>query len=315
MNRSSRSAAPALAALALALPACAPTSPHPWSYEGICSVDVDMGQAADAAAWRRLVLGDRSHRGVRDCTGTPVVWEGPVLQCGDAEVTRAALPARPASEGGEDVVVSDVDPSHKLVWVLTDFLATGDALGPVALVEIRNRMIRVEAIGTLRAYRSAKLRLVHSGGAVVLVAEGQGCAGAGPSTCGRAARLMALSGARFQQSQLVDAGGSCLGAGWVQLQREEYEGGTGGRERVFRLDASVAGAPDGLKLTELVTVHDRDPRRPEAPEKLVRRAESTAVYRVNGANLAGEAGPLWARMAPAPAPAAPVPVPARGRRN
>jgi len=293
MLRLSPSLAPCLAVAALC--ACAPALPHPWSHDDVCSAKA--GGSIDAGTWLRLILHDYRPEVGRinlDCSGVEIAWEGPAHQCVDPESARRALPDRPIAE--RDVVVSEVDRAHRLVWVQTRHFADGDALGPIALVKVRGRRLRVEALGTLRAYPSSRLRLVQGGGAVVLVAEGKACPGAGSTGCGRAARLMTLNGTRFSPSRMVDEGGACLGAGWVQLAREVVERVGEGKERHYRLDASVSGGADGIRLTELVTVHDRDPRRPAASEKLFRRAEAMGVYRVRGGDLVAESGPLWSRV-------------------
>jgi hypothetical protein len=230
-----------------------------------------------------------------DCSGTQVRWEAPALLCQDASTTRAELPERPLAEN--DVVVSEVDPDHRLVWIQTGRFASGDAYGPVALVEVSRHFLRVEAMGTLRANPlRAKLRLVPAGAAQVLVAEGERCTTPDPASCERSARLMTLVGARFQPSRLVSAAGSCVGAGFVHLAREETDRLGGGRERRYKLDASLAPVKDGVKLTELVTVHDQDTRQPGTPARLFRRAEASTLLRVKSGDLAVDDATLWSRM-------------------
>jgi hypothetical protein len=251
----------------------------------------------DAGTWARLLIhGYRPEVGRLnlDCSGAEIAWQGPAHQCADPESARSVLPDRPITE--REVVVSELDRAHRLVWVQTRHFADGDALGPVALVEVKGRRLRVEALGTLRAYPSSRLRLAQGGGAVVLVAEGQGCTGAGSTGCGRAARLMTLNGTRFNPSRMVDENGACLGAGWIQLAREVVERFGEEKERLYRVNASVSGGADGIMLTELVTVHDRDRLRPNASEKLFRRAEAMGVYKVRGTDLVAESGPLWSRV-------------------
>jgi hypothetical protein len=287
----------ALAVAALAT-ACAGL-PHPWPHDAVCVAPT--GEPADAQGWLTLLLhgyDPATHRATSpavDCSGSQVRWEAPALLCQDASTARAELPERPLA--GEDVVVSPVDRDHRLVWIQTGRFASGDAFGPVALVEVGSRSVRVEALGTLRANpRRAKLQLEQAGGGLVLVAEGERCTSADPASCERSARLMALVGARFQPSRIVSPTGSCTAAGFVHLAREEVERLGGGRERRYRLDASLAPAKDGLRLTELVTVHDRDTRQAEAQERLVRRAEGTTLLRAQGADLVSDSATLWARM-------------------
>jgi hypothetical protein len=245
-----------------------------------------------------------------DCAGAQVRWEAPALLCQDASTARAELPERPLAD--DDVVVSPVDRDHRLVWIQTGRFASGDAFGPVALVEVGGRSVKVEALGTLRANpRRAKLRLEQAAGALVLVAEGERCTSADPASCERSARLMALAGARFQPSRIVSPTGSCTAAGFVHLAREEVERLGGGRERRYRLDASLAPAKDGLRLTELVTVHDRDTKQAEAQERLVRRPGDHAAPGAGGGPRQRQRDAVGADAEP-PGLAAPARAPRRG---
>src|SRR5512138_2693153 len=107
------------------------------------------------------------------------------------------LPDRPIGDG--DVVVSEVDPKHRLVWIMTSRYASGDALGPVALVELEGKFLKVEAIGSLRGNpQRAKLSILRAGGSTLLVAEGERCTGESAASCERSARVMPLVGSRFE---------------------------------------------------------------------------------------------------------------------
>lgn len=287
-------------ALLLALAGCS-SFPHPWPREQLCAAEVPEGASLDAQAWLSLVLHGYDPRTRRattpalDCSGTQIRWEAPALLCADPSTARTALPDRPIGDG--DVVVSEVDPSHRLVWILTTRYASGDALGPVALVEVRKKRLRVEALGSLRANpERAKLKLLRTGSAVLLLAEGERCSGASAASCERSARIMPLRGKRFEPARIVNAAGACLEAGFVHLAREEVDTLASGRQRRYRVDASLSATRDGLRLLELVTVHDREGRGANAPERLFRRAEGTTVLRLSGADLVSDNPTLWARL-------------------
>ena len=283
----------------LALAGCA-TLPHPWPKEAVCTGALREGAALDAQAWLSLVLQGydpvtrRATSPALDCSGSQVRWDAPAVLCADPSTARAALPDRPITDA--DVVVTEVDKAHHLVWITTTRYASGDALGPVALVERRGQTLSVEAVGSLRANpERAKLGLLRTGNTVVLVAEGERCAGANASSCERSARVMPLVANRFEPSRIVNGAGACLGAGWLHLTREELDKLGGGRERRYRVDASISAGPDGLRLQELVTVHDRESKA-NAPERLFRRAEGTTVFRVWGSDLVAETPTLWTRL-------------------
>ncbi len=286
--------------LLLALAGCA-SLPHPWPREPVCSGALREGAALDAQAWTQLLLQGydpqtrRATSPALDCSGSKVRWEAPAVLCSDPSTARAMLPDRPILDA--DVVVTEVDPAHRLVWIITSRYASGDALGPVALVETRGQMLTVEAVGSLRANpERAKLGILRTGGSLLLVAEGERCAGEKAASCERSARVMPLVGNRFEPSRVVNGAGACLGAGWLHLTREEIEKLAGGRERRYRVDASLSAGADGLRMQELVTVHDREGRTATAPERLFRRAEGTTVFRVWGSDLLAETPTLWTRV-------------------
>ena len=287
-------------ALLLVLAGCA-SLPHPWPRQPVCTGTLREGAALDAQAWLELVLQGydpqtrRATTPALDCSGAQVRWEAPAVLCADPSTARAMLPDHPIGDG--DVVVTEVDATHRLVWILTSRYASGDALGPVALVEIRGHVLSVEALGSLRANpERAKLGLLRAGDSTLLVAEGERCTSAKAASCERSARVMPLLGNRFEPSRIVNGAGACLGAGWLHLTREEIDKLGGGRERRYRVDASLSAGADGLRLLELVTVHDREGRGATAAERLFRRAEGTTVFRVWGSDLVAESSTLWTRL-------------------
>jgi hypothetical protein len=184
------------------------------------------------------------------------------------------------------------------VWVPTTRFASGDALGPVALVERTRSELVVRAVGPLRAFPvRARLALVEAGRSRVLVAEGERCApGAGPGSCERAARLVPLVGDRFEPQPIAAADGACLSPSIVYLQRAETEPLEGGRVRRIELTASLAPGNGTLDVQELVVVREGA----AGAASLARRAEDGFTVRLEGGRLVATGRPLWPRMRGAP---------------
>lgn len=275
---------------------------HPWSGNWLCEADKEApGDPADPMDWVRLLLRGfdpktgRATSPAVDCTGAQVKWEAPALLCADASMAKTLLPDRPL--GPDDVVVSPIDDVHRLVWVVTNRYASGDGLGPAAVVQVRGRKLVVRAIGTLRAnVLRAKLRLEAMGKGEALVAEGEHCGSADPASCNRAARVMPFLRDRFWPIAVTNDAGGCLSPAWFHLAREEGERLSSGWRRRYRLDAALRFDPAGFTVQEQVVVHDVDPRNPAAPARLFRRAESEQLVRVEGSRLVSEGSSLWTRI-------------------
>lgn len=275
---------------------------RPWSGSTYCEAEAPQGLPPEGDdAWVALLLRgfDPRERTLTypavDCTGTQVRWEAPAFQCADNAVARTALPHRPLEPA--DVVVTQVSDRLALAWVVTDRFASGDALGPAAVVERRGRHLQVNVVGHLRAFPTrATLRLERMGEQVVLAAEGERCASADPASCERAVRLMPLSADRFLPATVVDDDGQCLSASLLHLTRTETERLESGWIRQFELTAALAFGPDGLAVQELMLVRDRDPRQPAVAPRLFRRAESAYTVRAAGDRLVAGEKSLWTRV-------------------
>jgi hypothetical protein len=270
---------------------------RPWSGKAYCEAS-----AADAAredAWQRLLLKgwDPETRRVTtpalDCTSEIVRWDAPAQACFDGTLASTALPSRPIAD--RDVVVSPVGEGFSLVWVPTTRYASGDALGPVALVEEKGGRRVVRATGALRAYpEKAALRFEQLGALWVMVAEGQLCAGADPAGCVRAARVMPLRGDRFSAEPLFSEAGACVAPAWFDLVRQDEDRLPSGWTRRNQLAASLVFSPAGLRVEEQLLVHDRDPRHPEAQPRLHRKAQGDRTVTAQGGRLVVTGRSLWA---------------------
>jgi hypothetical protein len=291
-----------LAALSLSVVLSACVHDHPWSDTALCAVDRPAESPEPREdAWLGLVLSGwdpatrRATTPAVDCTGAQVRWDGPALRCNDGSTALAALPDRPLVAG--DVVVASFGDRYRLVWIVTTRFASGDGLGPVAVVEVMPRRLVVRAMGHLRASLvRPRLRLERLGEREVLVAEGEVCAGADPAGCTRSARLLPLDGDWYVAAPVTSPEGACVSPALFDLGREEITALPSGWRRRFRLDATLAFLPEGLRVKEAVAVTDFDPRHPNAPVRPYRRADADTEVRYERRRFVTGGASLWARM-------------------
>jgi hypothetical protein len=291
----------AVAILTLLAAGCA-AGEHPWSGTTLCAADRPAGEAEpNETAWLSLLLSGwdpvsrRATHPAVDCTGAQVRWEGPALRCTDGSTALADVPDRPL--GADDVVVVRLGEAHRIVWIVTNRFASGDGLGPVAVVEVKPRRLIVRAIGSLRAnVVRPRLGLERLGDREVLVAEGEVCGSADPSSCTRSARLMPLSGERYVAASVASTTGACASPAFFDLGREETFSLPSGWKRRYRLDATLAFLPGGLRVREEIVVSDFDPRHPNAPVRPYRRADADTDVRYEKGRFVAGAPSLWSKM-------------------
>jgi hypothetical protein len=275
---------------------------HPWSGTTLCAADrVGAGAEPSDIAWLSLLLSGwdpatrRATRPAVDCTGAQVRWEGPAQRCTDPSAALAESPDRPL--GPEDVIVSKLGEDFRIVWVVTNRYASGDGLGPVAVVELRPRRLIVRAIGHLRANPvRPKLRLEKLGEREVLVVEGEICGSADPSSCARSARVMPLERDRYVAAAVASEQGACVSPALFDLGREESLSLPSGWRRRYRLDATLAFLPTSLRVKEAVVVSDFDPRHPNTPARPYRRAEAESELRWEKGRFVTGSTSLWEKM-------------------
>jgi hypothetical protein len=291
----------AVLAVAATLAGCAGAQ-HLWSRQSLCELEREQdGPVRSHETWLALLLrgyDPATHRATTpaiDCTNVQVRWEGPVVTCFDGALSKTLLPDRPLGE--KDVVATPLGDDIQLVWVQTSRFASGDALGPVAIVEMKPRRLIVRAIGVLRGYSTrARLRLEKLGGTEVLVAEGESCTSEDPASCQRAARVVPLRGERFATEPLVSTVGACVSAAWFDLAREEIEPLESGWKRRFRLDAALTFESDTLRIQEQLAIHDLDPHKPLAPPRLFRRAQGERTVQLLDGSMVAAGKPLWTKV-------------------
>lgn len=294
-----------LVAAAITLGACAsappPPPPPPPLPPALCVLDRRGGaDEPDASTWVALLLRgyDPATRRLTspalDCTGTQVRWEGPALSCDDGALARTALPDRPLEP--RDVHAVPVAAGTTLLWIATTHFASGDAVGPVALVTTSPSQLRVVTLGVLRAYPlRVRLRLEDLGSRAVLVADGDLCAPGEAASCARASRVVPVRGDRFAPAPLVGPDGQCLSPAWFETTRTQQRRAALGWERVD-LAATLVFGPRELTVEEQVVVHDLGASQGGEALRVLQRAQATRHVSWSGERLVASGGSLWARM-------------------
>lgn len=183
-------------------------------------------------------------RPLNDCTGTTV------MMVPDGCTDRQTVRFTPTALGAEDLVVTAISETERLVWVMTERLSDGQAQGPVAVAELEPRGIAVRAMGTLRVYPgNVTLRLERLSGATVLVADGQRCDDSGrPENCDRAIRIVPLVGERFISTPIIDGHNSCVGSSLIPVRTRSRVVTRGGTK--YELEAAVTLTPNAVLVRE-----------------------------------------------------------------
>jgi hypothetical protein len=284
--------------LALGVAAAASSCASAPPTTGICRLPratPGLSKTPRPEEWFRFLVDRGLDGGTADCSGASVRWRAPA-SCQETDEPAALLPPRPFREG--DLIEAHLTPTTRLVWAVTDHYASGEGLGPVALVEEGNDGFDVLAVGSLRARPGrAHLSLESLGASTYLVAEGESCAVAtDPATCTRNAVLLRKGGDRFEPATLVDHRGACVSpARFFLTRRDESSLGTGGQRR-FELSATLEFQRDQLVSQEQVLVSDADPRQADVPPTVVRRVDEARVIRALGGRLVVDDVSLWTRV-------------------
>jgi hypothetical protein len=196
---------------------------------------------------QKYTLSGEVERPARQCNGLPATLD--TDGCPN-EPGAARIAARPLAP--RDLVVVALGDARRLVWVMADHLADGQAEGPVAIAEVEAQGVVVRAIGVLRAYpENVSLRLARVGGGTVLVADGEVCAK--PGSCERATRIVPQVGDRFVPKPLVDEKGACLGGAFFPLRAAGATGG-GSRGSKYDLRVSLTFSPEAIAIREQLAI-------------------------------------------------------------
>ncbi|HTT70129.1 MAG TPA: hypothetical protein VMG32_02815 [Anaeromyxobacteraceae bacterium] len=289
-----------LFAAALFAGGCA-SAPPPPPRPAVC--ELDRGAAAappDGQAFIALILRGidpvtrRATSPALDCAGAQVRWDVPAISCDDGAVARTLMPDRAVSS--DDVLTTATPSGDTLVWIPTARYTSGDALGPVALVEVTPTKLRVLALGPLRTFPSrARLHLEHLGEHEVLVAEGEYCTRPDPASCTRSARLVPLRGNRFVPEPLLHEDGTCASGASIDLSRRQTRQVEGRFERT-ELSATLSFEPSALSVEEQVVVADVGDQPNGTAQRVLHRAQSSRTIRWANAHLVVTGFPLWSRM-------------------
>ena len=279
----------------------------------VCKAEVAGSEAEEVASgevpaeiWFLIMLsnynGDTKEVGrpVKDCSGREVD-EAPNEGAGEAmakcllgDEPPRALPPEPLTE--DDLMITPTEPGKMLVWVKTTKYDNGEASGPIATAQWTKRGVIVTSIGTLRAHPDrAAMRLEPMEKGKVLVVESRVCEGGDPKKCSRVVRLLPQSGTAFLDRPLVDEQGRCLGKPEVELFREKKFELPDGTLRKFELSRSIDFSDGQVVINEQVTIKDSDPKQPELPPQIFRKASVQRPLRLAKQGLATKRG-LWHTM-------------------
>jgi len=245
-----------------------------------------------AADWYRLLVDRALDGSAADCTGAKIEWRAPE---GCQEPADPSSPLPGGTFGDADLVISQLPNDEQLVWTITQRFDDGDGLGPVGWVRKSKDGPQVIATGSLRARtKRARLSLASLGPARLLVADGERCPSADPSSCERALSLLVLRDRRFKQTMLSGENGACLGPAEIHLTRRQVTSLATGWKRRFELNSTVSYDKERWTVQENVVVSDRDPS--GSTPHVDRRADAERTLRVQGDRLIASDTSLWFRM-------------------
>lgn len=257
------------------------------------------GEPPQAAVWLSLLLPDydpdarRAPDPALNCAGLPVA--APPDPC--TRVPSAYTPVPTLDDHA--LVFQDTGDGHLLLWIKTHRAPSGDALGPVALVESSPTTLAVRALGMLEAPpEGTVLALLATADRRYLVAEGERCSDT--ETCTREARILALDGPTFVPSAYYDANAVCIEPPRLPLFRRAPHPGDPTRTVVDR--RLIVTDERGLIIQEELEFFVGD--------QLLRRSAESRRVDFRGGRLVVDTPSLWSRLAAQAAPPMPPESPA-----
>jgi hypothetical protein len=295
-------ARPALLAAALLACKTRETTEPPLPLCPPLQIAAPTGEQPKPAVWLTLLLPDydpetkRAPNPMRTCANQPVA--PPVDPCSAA----APAPTPIATLDDHALVFADAGDGFLLLWAKTHRSPSGDALGPVALVEHSPHTLAVRALGMLEAPPNGTvLSLLTAGELRYLVAEGERCPDATPdatpAACLREARVLPLDGPAFVPSAYYDARKRCLESPRIPLFHRSPVPGNADRSVVDR--RLIAVDAKGLVFQEELEFF--------AGDQLLRRSAETRRVIYEHGHLVVDAPSLWSRLAAhTPAPESPT---------
>lgn len=259
-------ASTAALALLCCFAGCGGKNPPAHTLPGLCRVDTKVGAGTPPGErkipppyFAVLMLSGYQASGAavgqvarpaRDCTGQIVTWTADACTA-----ARRAEPVEPQPINDKTIFISNAGEGRRLVWVPTDYLDSGEAIGPVALTDFDDGGIVALTMGTLRAFPSrVDMRLEPVGDGQVLVVESERCPeGADAQQCERGTRVLVAGRQRFVGADLVDENGGCAGRAFFP-RRLEGEAGEGATRRRYDMRSSVSITKEAIVVHEELTL-------------------------------------------------------------
>ncbi|MCA9709403.1 MAG: hypothetical protein KDK70_26415 [Myxococcales bacterium] len=169
-----------------------------------------------------------------------------------------------------DLIMSQVGEGRMLLWAATEELATGEAMGPAALVFWTDTGLEIHAAGMLRGLRNeARIRLHQTSGKPVVILESQECNA--NDECTPIAKFFPIVKRRFMDFPVKSAEGECNGSATFALSRKAEQPREGKLTRKFELQRSVELAEDGIYMVDLITGDEYNPKDPAGVVRPFRR--------------------------------------------
>ena len=282
-----------------------PVNPPSLCFMEAPMLDDGSGERAPRAnEWVTLILGQNAAMDrtapAQNCTGQPIRWPSGE-ECGREDGTPTSSTLQDAS-----VIVRQVDPNTRLVWIQTHRYAgdTNEALGPIALVEkssaigeVRSAGWVVRSVGMLRGYTGdVTLRLRGTPQEGLLIAEGTACSEDDDSRCARSARILPMVGYRFMPTPVYTSENECVGPAQIYTTRYQEATLPSGWSRLFHLTSSFQYAGGGLTVIESITATDTSEAHPEVPPRRFRLVDAQRSISLEDGRLIAEGTPVWPRM-------------------
>jgi hypothetical protein len=300
----------ARAAFALAVllsGSCASAPKPPPTPPGLCTQSLPEQNGAvlpmRPSDWMRLLLITEQNGPARIaqllCTDEAIEAQ-PLPSACEVQTSDPGVP-EPVPLTEASVVERILPEQRRLVWIMTHRFPNGDGFGPVAAVTLTDRKAVVGSLGMLRLRpERVDLNLWEIGRESVLMAAGESCAQAGnPSSCRRAATLLAFDRGRFRAAPIQRTGTrECIDAPWVEYKREADLSLENGWNRHMRIVATVDHDQRYVVITEQVDVADTDPSHPDVPARDVRRIDTERFIHVERGQFLTRQSPLWPRIIP-----------------
>lgn len=169
----------------------------------------------------------------------------------------------------------------RLLWFRTHDKGNGNMAGPLALVRSFEEDAEVYAIGSYSGNATrAKLRIERLGSDLLPTVQDDGCQGVTDAPCETLLQVY------------LPYRGQLRSAAKITLERlafaSETEPGVVGRIS-YHLVTTPVFSPEGVTLSEQITVHDSENRE-------LRRAELTRVFLAGNERLENTEVPLWDRI-------------------